>query len=443
MEIFRFFCYNYFMEINRYFWGDLEEAEKEKILARSELNIEDVKNSVAEILACVKRDGDKALIEFAKKFDKVNLSDSSLLVSQEEFLEAESLISAEIKAAIEFSIKNVFDFHKKQTIDEIKPFEIRPGVWAGEKASPIESLGVYVPRGRGSFPSMLYMTVIPAVIAKVPFISVATPSDENGKVDPACLYAAKLCGVSEVYKVGGAQAIAALAYGTESIKKVVKITGPGSKYVTAAKRLLYGFVDVGLPAGPSESIIIADSSADAKKVALDLITEAEHGSDSSAILLTDSIKLADSVEKFVKEFVSKLPENRAKFISDVLCGYGGFIITKDIDEAVDIANELATEHLQIATKDPMLLSQKIKNAGEIIIGNTLPFSAANYSIGPNAVLPTGGNAKTFSAVSVRDFVKYSSIMFATEDGYDILSKVVPTLAEYEGFAAHANAFKLR
>jgi histidinol dehydrogenase len=287
------------------------------------------------------------------------------------------------------------------------------------------------------------MLAIPAVTAGVKRVCVITPAGENGKVDPACLYAAKLCGVHEIYKVGGAQAIAALAYGSQSIKKVDKICGPGSMYVTAAKRLLYGQVDVGLPAGPSESIVIADEYADPEKVALDLMIEAEHGSDSSALLITNSKELAEQCENKIIEFTSDLPEPRKTFVTDVMKGYGGIILTESLEESAEIANLIATEHLQIQTKEPFHVLSMIKNAGEILLGENTPFSIANYSVGPNAVLPTGGNAKTWSAVSVRDFIKYSSVIYSTETALKEISSKVECLAEYEGFTTHGDALKKR
>ncbi len=300
-----------------------------------------------------------------------------------------------------------------------------------------------MPRGRGSFPSMLYMLAVPAVIAGVKRICVVTPPNKDGSVDPACLYAAKLCGINEIYRVGGAQAIAALTYGTESIKPVVKITGPGSMYVTAAKRLLYGTVDVGLPAGPSESVILADKSADPYKTALDLMIEAEHGSDSSAILVTDSKELGEKTAANIEKLLEDITEPRKTFLKDVFSGYGGVIIADNMKEGAEIVNSYAPEHLQIATENPEITADMIINAGEILLGQNTPFSIANYSTGANAVLPTGGMAKTFSPVSVRDFMKFSSIIKVDKDGLAELTPHVTELADYEGFVTHANALKLR
>jgi len=321
--------------------------------------------------------------------------------------------------------------------------EVRAGLYAGERSTPIPSAGLYVPRGRGSFPSMLYMMAVPAKIAGVARVAVATPPNEDGSVDAACLYAAELCGVEEVYRVGGSQAIAALAYGTAEIPAVAKIIGPGSRYVSAAQRLVASQVDTGLPAGPSESIILADDSPDPYTIALDLLIEAEHGSDSAALLVTPSEDLVDRVSSHLESLVSMIPEPRGTFVKDVLSGYGGLLIMRDMKEAVDFVNEFAPEHLQIRTAQPFETLSGIRNAGEILLGEHTPFSAANYAIGANAVLPTGGKAKTWSALSVRDFIKWSSVVFATSTGYEEVAPHVTALADYEGFFTHAEAIRRR
>ena len=431
------------MSINYWIWNELTDSDKNKILSRSEIDISAVKSSVSSIIEKVKQEKDSALYSFTKEFDKVDLTDIPLKVTEEEFIKAESLISDKLKKAIEYSIANVKKYHEYQLPGKEEMIELAPGITAGERALPIESAGLYVPRGRGSFPSMLYMLAVPAFIAGVKRICVVTPPNADGSVDPACLYAAGLCGVSEIYRVGGAQAIAALTYGTESIKAVVKVTGPGSMYVTAAKRLLYGTVDVGLPAGPSESMILADKSADPYKAALDLMIEAEHGSDSSAILVTDSKELCDKTVEHIEKLLEGITEPRKTFLKDVFSGYGGVILTDTMEKAADIVNSYAPEHLQIATENSSEDSQMIINAGEILIGQNTPFSVANYSTGANAVLPTGGMAKTFSPVSVRDFMKFSSVVTVDEKGLIDISPYVTELADYEGFVTHANALKLR
>lgn len=430
------------MKINKYFWEKMTQNEKEQVFSRSELNINAVSDAVSKIINEVRSDGDAALIRLNNQFDKTPL-DMTLRVSEEEFEEAEKIVSKELKDALIYSINNVKQFHKAQKPESMKMMEVRPGVLAGEKASPIESAGLYVPRGRGNFPSMLYMLAVPAVVADVPRICIVTPPDENGNVDPACLVAAKLCGITEIYKIGGAHAIAALAYGTETIKPVLKLNGPGSKYVTAAKRLVAGHIDIGMPAGPSESMVWADSNADPEKVALDLMIEAEHGSDSSALLITECSNLADTVEKKIMELTMTLGEPRKTFVQDVMKGYGGIIITESLEESAELINHFAPEHLQIQRTDPFQSLSYIKNAGEILLGDNTPFSIANYSVGANAVLPTGGNAKTYSAISVRDFIKYSSVVYVSAEGLEEMKPHVINLADYEGFETHGDALKKR
>ena len=430
------------MKINRYDWKSMDRDARDKLLSRSETDISEVRETVETIIARVRREGDAALRDYNHKFDGTPAG-MELKVSEEEWEEAGALISADVKKALEYSIENIRKFHLTQKPEAINMVEVRPGLMAGEKAIPIESAGLYVPRGRGNFPSMLYMLAVPAQVAGVARIAVVTPPDKSGKVDPACLYAAKLCGVTEVYKVGGAHAVAALAYGTESIKPVHKLLGPGSMYVNAAKRILYGVVDVGLPAGPSESIVIADGKADPRKVALDLLIEAEHGSDSAALLITPCAELADACIQHIREFCSQLPEPRKTFVEDVMKGYGGVIVTATLEEAAEVANLFATEHLQLQTEEPFKDLALIRNAGEILLGDNTPFSIANYAVGPNAVLPTGGNARTWSAVSVRDFIKYSSVIYASPGALEEMAPHVEVLADYEGFTTHGDALRKR
>ena len=419
-------------------------SEKQKsLLHRSGQDIEEVIQGVRPIVEAVAAEGDAALVRYTGQFDGADISGVPLAVTEEEFSRAEESLEGKLKDAIRFAVENVKKFHVMQKREEQTLTEIVPGVFAGEKVSPVESAGLYVPRGRGSFPSMLYMLAVPAVLAGVPEIAVVTPPNPDGGVDPGCLYAARLCGVSSVYRIGGAQAIAALAYGTDSIPKTVKITGPGSMYVAAAKRLVSHLVDTGLPAGPSESVIIADGQADPRKAALDLLIEAEHGSDSQALLLTPSEELAASVAGLAADMIEELPEPRKGFVRDVFAGYGGIIVTANMEAAAGLSNRIAPEHLQIQAEDPFEILPMIRNAGEILLGDNTPFSAANYVVGANAVLPTGGSAKTYSAVSVRDFVKYSSVVYSTAGGFDLCSPHVEALAEYEGFVTHGNAISKR
>jgi histidinol dehydrogenase len=388
-------------------------------------------------------------------FDKADLSNIPLAARAEDFAQAEKTLSPDVKEALAYAVDNVIAFHEYQKPGPMSFTEIRPGLFAGEKSLPIPSAGLYVPRGRGSFPSMLYMLAVPALVAGVREIRVVTPPNPDGSIDAACLYTVQILrekaarlgaradGGIEVFRVGGAQAIAALAYGTESLRGVVKVVGPGSRYVTAAKRLLSPVIDTGLPAGPSESIVLADGTTDPRLVVTDILIEAEHGSDSSALLVTPDEKTARAAAELLPRVIEELPEPRRTFAKDVFSGYGGVILAQDMREAADIINSFAPEHLQIHSAQPLELLPLIANAGEILLGETTPFSLANYACGANAVLPTGGKAKSFSAVSVRDFIKYSSVVHVTPRGFAALRDRVISLADYEGFAAHAEALKKR
>jgi len=431
------------MDIQVRKWKNIGREEKDRILLRSEAGINEIMGEAAKIVEAVRTGGDAALRMFTGKFDGVDLSGKPLGVTEEEFDAAGKGLPENLKSAIDFAVENVKRFHETQKPPEMPMVEIRPGLYAGEKAMPVPSAGLYVPSGRGSFPSMLYMLAVPAVIAGVPEIAVATPPAKDGSVDPAVLYAARACGLNGVYRVGGAQAVAALAYGTGSVPKVDMITGPGSRWVAAAKRVLHGTVDVGLPAGPSESVVLADETADPEITAFDVLNEAEHGSDSSALLVTPSEKIAREVSAVLVSLIADLPEPRRTFVSDVLSGYGGIIITDTMEEAAAVVNEFAPEHLLVKTAEPFDTLPLIRNAGEILLGPNVPFSLANYVTGPNAVLPTGGTARTWSAVSVRDFMKFSSVIHATPAGFRTCAPAAETLADWEGFPAHGNALRIR
>jgi len=419
-------------------WSELGSNEREKLLSRSSLDVADVSDTVAGIILDVRKRGDAAIRELNHQLDGTS-PDAPILVPERRFEEARAQISRKLREAIDYSIENVRRFHAHQEPNGIFWTEPRHGIMAGEKTAPIESVAFYVPRGRGSFPSMLYMMAVPAMIAGVKNMAAASPPDSEGSVDPACLYTAELCGIRKVYAMGGAQAWAALAYGTESVEKVDKCVGPGNKYVGSARRILSEKFDCGLPAGPSESIILADSSPDAQDVARNLLVEAEHGSDSMALLITNSAKLAGRVERYIAAFSQALPEPRRTYVSHVLSGRGGILIVGSIEEGADLVNQFAAEHLQIRTSKPFETLSLITNAGEILLGGNVPFSAANYSVGTNAVLPTGGFARTWSGISVRDFKKRSSVVYLTAEALNELRPHASLLAEYEGFPAHQRA----
>ena len=428
--------------IHFYELSSMDASQRARLLRRAEIQIDELIERVRPIVQGVRQRGDEALIEFTARFDRVQLTPERLRVSREEIDRAYQILDTPVRWAIEQAIRNVRTFHERQMPHEQWFTQVAPGVMVGEKVTPITSVGLYVPRGKGAFPSVMYMLATPASIAGVPRIVVCTPPGPDGEVDPASLIAADLCGVHEIYRAGGAQAIAALAYGTATIARVYKITSPGSGFVSAAKRLLYGTVDVGLPAGPSESIILADATANPELLARDLLIEAEHGPDSSSLLVTDSRDLAETVMALLPGKMAALPEWRQVFCRTVFEGpegTGGIVLASNMHEAVDFVNEYAPEHIAVQVREPFALLPEIKNAGEILLGSHTPICMGNYSVGTNAVLPTGGFAHTYSCTSVYDFLKRTGVAYLTEEGYASLSETTRRLAEFEGFPAHANA----
>jgi histidinol dehydrogenase len=432
------------VKINIHEWNKLTESRRKALCQRVEAAIpQEIMETVHEVIEAVRMDGDAALIHYSRKFDGADLRDKSLRVTEAELQGAGGSLDPELKRAIEFAVQNVRCVHEQQRPGCLELCEVQPGVFAGERSTPIPSVGLYVPRGRGSFPSVMYMQAVPAIIAGVRRIASISPPDKQCGIDPACLYTAGICGLEEVYRVGGIQGIAALALGTESIPKVDKILGPGSLYVAAAKRALADQVDVGLPAGPSEAIVLADEHADPHTLALDLITEAEHGSDSSAFLATHSRTIAQAVRDALPTLLEQLDPLRADFVRDVLSGFGGIVITENLEQSIEFVNRYAPEHLQIACREPLHLLGRIENAGEILLGQHSAFTMANYAAGCNNVIPTGGWARTCSPLSVREFIKYSSVVYVSAQGVDSLGESVTTLADYEGFSAHALAVRER
>ncbi|QBD81358.1 histidinol dehydrogenase [Ktedonosporobacter rubrisoli] len=428
--------------IHFYELAKLDTTRRARLLRRAEVAIDDLIDYVRPIVHAVRDRGDEALIEFMARFDRVKLTPARLRVDQATIEQAYDKLDKDVYAAIKHAIKNVRTFHERQMPHEQWFTQVAPGVMAGEKITPISSVGLYVPRGKGAFPSVMYMLATPASIAGVPRIVVCTPPGPDGEIDPASLVAADLCGVHEIYRASGAQAIAALAYGTESIARVHKLTGPGSPYVSAAKRLLYGTVDVGLPAGPSESILLADESADPELVARDLLIEAEHGPDSSSLLVTDSQALVEAVLPVLTARLEALPQWRQDFCRagfEGEKGTGGIVLAPDMAEAIKFVNEYAPEHLEVQVREPFAILPELKNAGEILLGPFTPTCIGNYSLGTNAILPTGGFGHTFSCTSVYDFLKRTGIGYLTQEGLASLSETTRQLAEFEGFPAHARA----
>lgn len=425
---------------------ELSKTSKEdlaKVLRRAEKDISDLLPTAQQVIDRVRTGGDAGVVEYTRKFDASNFSADLIKAKPEDFAAARESLAPDVRQAVLDAYENIRDFHAEQMPEPMWFMEVKPGIMAGEKVTPVASAGLYVPRGKGAFPSVMLMLAVPAIVAKVPRVVVVTPPGPNGKVDDASLFAAEVCGVSEVYAVGGIQAVAALAYGTETIPRVDKIIGPGSSYVSAAKRLLYGVVDVGLPAGPSESIILTDETVDPRIAALDLLVEAEHGPDSAALLVTHSREVAEVALKILPELIAKLPEWRRKFVETVLGDYGGIMITESLEQSIQFTNDYAPEHLEILTKDPFVTLNRIRNAGEILLGQYTPIPVSNYCLGLNAILPTGAFARSFSSVSVFDFLKRSGIGYLSAEGYEALRQTTATLAEYEGFPAHALAIRQR
>ena len=420
--------------------ADLNHEQRAALLVRDAADLGAVMERVEPIIAAVRADGDAALARFAREFDSAPLDAGDIEATEADFEAAFETLAPAMIEAIEYAVDNIRRFHQAQKPAGLGFQEIRPGAFVGERYGPIPSVACYVPRGKGSFPSVLMMTAIPAVVACVPRIAVVTPPGPDAKVDAATLVAARLSGVRHVYKCGGAQAVAAVAFGTQTVPRFDKIVGPGSPYLMAAKRLLADVIDPGIAAGPSESIVLADATANPRIAALDLIIESEHGPDSSAYLVTDSRAVAEAARRAVPEFWQAMGAERVAFSSTVLGGgQGGVVLAPDMDAAIAFVNDYAPEHLEILSAEPFAYLGAIVNAGEILLGEHTPLTLGNFVLGPNAVLPTSGAAKTTSPLSVYDFMKSSSVAYVTASGYGALAKQARVLAQYEGFDGHANA----
>lgn len=415
-------------------------SERGALLKRTESDLGAYIEPVRSILQEVKDKGDEALARFAREFDNSPVRADQIQVQPEEFDEAFDAVGNDLVESISFAAENIRTFHQRQMPEPMRMSEVRPGVFCGEKVTPIPSVACYVPRGKGSFPSVVMMTTIPAVVAGVLKVCILTPPGPDGRVDDATLAAARQAGVEVVYKCGGAQAVAAAAYGTATVPKVDKIVGPGSPWVVTAKRLLADEIDPGTPAGPSESIVFADATADGRLAALDLIIESEHGPDSSAFLVTNSADVADTALTAIPEYWQSLGETRRSYSKAVLCGScGGVVLGRNEDACVGFINDYAPEHLMIHSREPFKYVGAIKNAGEMLLGQDTPISLGNYVLGPNAVLPTSGAARTHSPLSVHDFLKTTAIGYVTSGAYDLLAEHTHRLAVYEGFDGHALA----
>lgn len=429
--------------MNIYELSKMTNEEKVRIMKRAETDITEQMKIAKEISDEVKECGDEAILTYTEKFDGVKLTADTMKVTQEEIDAAYDRLNRETRDAIEYAYKNIYDFHEKQLPEEMWFTNVDKGLMVGEKTTPIVDVCLYVPGGKGSFPSVLLMLGVPAMVAKVPKIVVVTPPNKEGNVDDAILAAAKIIGITEIYKMGGIQAVAAVAYGTETVPKCHKIIGPGNSYATAAKRVLAQQIDTGLPAGPSEVIILADEKADPEKVALDWMIEAEHGPDSSALLVTHSRELVDKVLPIIERQKEKISERRKSFIETVENNYGGVILTNSLKESVDFVNDYAPEHMEVMCENPFEVLEGIKNAGEILLGEYTPVTLCNFLLGPNAILPTGGFAKTYSSVSVFDFLKRSSVGYASREGFERVRDFAYRMATVEGFDTHGLAVKER
>ena len=421
--------------------GTPEGNEKiQKVLSRSQLEHGNVQEIVDGILADIRARGDKAIFEYTEKFDKVKIDESNFKVTEEEIEYAYSQVDKRLIDVIKKSAARIRAFHEKQKINSwLEPSE--NGEMLGQLIRPLEKGGVYVPGGKAAYPSSVLMNVIPAHVAGVKHIYMTTPAQKDGSVYPTTIVAAKEAGVDEIFKVGGAQAIAALAFGTESVPKVDKICGPGNIFVALAKRSVYGHVNIDSVAGPSEILVVADETANPVYTAADLLSQAEHDEMASAILITTSEKLANEVQSEIEKQTAVL--ERKAIIEKSIENYGAIIVAENIDEAFELSNSIAPEHMEVCMASPFEMLPKIKNAGAIFLGHYTPEPLGDYMAGPNHVLPTGGTARFFSPLSIDDFIKKSSIISFSKDALNALSDDIITFANAEGLTAHANAVRVR
>ena len=419
---------------------DSKNTLLEQLIKRSPQRYGQYEQTVNEIIENVKANRDKALFDYTMKFDQCTITAETIQVTREEIEEAYTKVNPDLVEVMKKSAANITKFHQKQLHNSwIAPEE--DGTILGQKILPIEISGVYVPGGKAAYPSSVLMNVLPAKVAGVKRIIMTTPPGKDGKVNPGTLVAADIAGVNEIYKVGGAQAIAAMAFGTESIPKVDKITGPGNIFVALAKKACFGFVSIDSIAGPSEILVLADETANPRYVAADLLSQAEHDELASAILITTSRELAEKVSVEVENFTKEL--SREQIIRSSLDNYGNIFVAETMDEAIAAANEIASEHLEILTVNPFETMTKIKNAGAIFLGEYSSEPLGDYFAGPNHILPTNGTAKFFSPLNVDDFMKKTSIISYSKDALKKVHKDIELFAKEEGLTAHANSIKVR
>ena len=412
----------------------------ENLLKRSPNNYGKFEAAVADILANVKEKGDEALFSYTKECDKVEVTPETIRVTEAEIEEAYKAVDASLLEVIRKALVNIRSYHEKQRQNSWFT-STENGTMLGQKVTPLNRVGVYVPGGKAVYPSSVLMNIVPAKVAGVPHIVMTTPPGKDGKVNPSTLVAAKEAGADEIYKVGGAQAVGALAYGTASIPKVDKIVGPGNIFVALAKKAVYGHVSIDSIAGPSEILVLADETANAHYVAADLLSQAEHDEMASAILITTSTELAQNVEKEIEGYLKVL--SRKEIIEKSLENFGYILIAEDMDEAIEAANEIASEHMEIVTKNAFEVMMKVRNAGAIFIGEYSSEPLGDYFAGPNHVLPTNGTAKFFSALSVDDFIKKSSIVYYSRSALQEIHKDIIRFASSEQLTAHANSIAVR
>ena len=412
----------------------------ENLLKRSPNNYGKFEAAVADILANVKEKGDEALFSYTKEFDKVEITAENIRVTEEEIKEAYEAVDASLLEVIKKALVNIRSYHEKQRQNSWFT-STENGTMLGQKVTPLNRVGVYVPGGKAVYPSSVLMNIVPAKVAGVPHIVMTTPPGKDGKVNPSTLVAAKEAGADEIYKVGGAQAIGALAYGPASIPKVDNLVGPGNIFVALAKKAVYGHVSIDSIAGPSEILVLADETANPHYVAADLLSQAEHDEMASAILITTSADLAQNVEKEIEGYLKVL--SRKEIIEKSLENFGYILIAEDMDEAIEAANEIASEHMEIVTKNAFEVMMKVRNAGAIFIGEYSSEPLGDYFAGPNHVLPTNGTAKFFSALSVDDFIKKSSIVYYSRSALKEIHKDIIQFATSEQLTAHANSIAVR
>jgi len=420
---------------------NLGPEQYKAIMERSRIDIVSIYDRVREIVYSVRDTGERVFFDYYKEKYKPDMVLADIEVKKTEIDDAYKKLDQKVIEALKFATNNITKFHKAQLQRDIWMIDVADGILAGRMTVPIERVGAYIPGGKAIYPSSVLMTILPARVAGVGEIIVCTPPNEDMTINPAILVAADICGPVRIFKVGGPWAIAAMAYGTDSIPRVDKVVGPGNKYVTAAKTLVFGEVGIDSPAGPSEGVIISDDTGDADLITIDLLSQAEHDPDSAVLLITTSEKLALKVSEIVNSSIEKL--RRKDILLSSLKKHSSILIAKDLEQAVDFVNDYAPEHLQIITADPFFLLKKIRNAGSIFLGPYSPIPAGDYASGTNHVLPTARTARVFSGLSVDDFIKKPTFQYVSKEGLSLLKDTVIALAEAEGLFLHAESIKAR